>query len=84
MPTTITDVSQYVVDGSFDIAASIKPDATSTETKTVTLRFVLKSVALMAIVRSSLKDKRINWAVSARRHFDKIVDRSVITVNYTG
>ena len=38
----------------------------------------------MAIVRSSLKDKRINWAVGARRHFDKIVDRSVITVNYTG
>lgn len=85
MPTIdISDVSQYTVSGSFDIASSFKADAESTEQKVVTLRFVMKCVPLAAIVRSSLKDKRINWAVSARRHFDKIVDRSTIVVNYVG
>ena len=81
----ITNVSEYTVTGSFTIAGKVSADETSRdEAKNVTLKYVLKNVPLASIIHSSLKDKKIVWQAGARKNHSKIVDGSVIEVNYTG
>jgi hypothetical protein len=77
-------VGEYSVSGEFDIAASIKSDRDSLESKSVTLRFVMDQVPLVDIIASSLKDKRINWQTSARSKFNSIVSKSIVRVDYRG
>jgi hypothetical protein len=77
-------VGEFVISGEFDIAASVKSDRDSLESKTVTLRFVLNSVPLSDIIASSLKDKRINWQTSARSKFNSIPNKSIVRVDYKG
>lgn len=79
-----TNMSNFVVNGSFDIAASVKPEQGSAEKKNVTLRFVMSGTPLSDIIQSSLKDKRINWQTGARTKFNSIKSGSVIEVKYEG
>ena len=84
MIITKANVSEYNITGEFDIAASFKADKDSDESKTVTLRFVMENEPLVNIIGSSLKDKRINWQVTARNNFNSITDKSVVKVKYVG
>lgn len=86
MPTNITkqNIGEFTVTGEFDIAASIKADKDSSESKQVTLRFKLVNTPVGEILGSSLKDKRINWQVKGRNGFNSIKDKSVIVVDYKG
>ena len=84
MLITKANVSEYNITGEFDIAASFKADKDSDESKTVTLRFVMENEPLVNIIGSSLKDKRINWQVTARNNFNSITDKSVVKVKYVG
>jgi len=81
---TKANIADYTITGEFDIAASIKPDRDSTETKTVTLRFRMVDEPIANVIASSLKDKRINWQVGGRAKFNEIKAGSVITVEYKG
>jgi curli biogenesis system outer membrane secretion channel CsgG len=78
------DVVNYVINGEFDIAASVKPDKDSDEQKNVTLRFRLVDTPLSEVIASALKDKRINWQTSARNKFESIRDKSVVLVDFKG
>jgi|WetSurMetagenome_2_1015567.scaffolds.fasta_scaffold81638_2 hypothetical protein len=78
------NIAECTVSGEFDIAASVKSDKDSKESKQVTLRFKLLNIPVSLIVASSLKDKRINWQVGARTKFNQIIDHSIITVDYSG
>jgi hypothetical protein len=77
-------IGEFVVSGEFDIAASVKADRDSLESKSVTLRFVMDSVPLSDIIASSLKDKRINWQTTARSKFSSISNKSIVRVDYKG
>lgn len=77
-------ISDYCVTGEFDIAASIKADEDSKESKAVTLRFKLDSVPLGDIIASSLKDKRINWQAGARGKFNLVPSSGIVIVDYKG
>lgn len=86
MGTVITkaNLSEFSITGEFDIAASVKPEKGSNESKQVTLRFRFNNEPVANVIQSSLKDKRINWQVSARNKFDSLVDRSIVVVEYKG
>jgi hypothetical protein len=78
------DVRDYIVNGTFDVSASFKRDADSTESKTVTLRVNLMNVNLGDIIADALKPKRITWQNNvARKNFDTIADRSVVEIDYS-
>jgi hypothetical protein len=78
------DIRNYVVNGTFDVSASFKRDADSTESKTVTLRVNLMNVNLGNIIADALKPKRITWQNNvARKNFDTIADRSVVEIDYS-
>jgi hypothetical protein len=78
------DVRDYIVNGTFDVSASFKRDADSTESKTVTLRVNLMNVNLGDIIADALKPKRITWQNNvARKKFDLIADRSVVEIDYS-
>jgi len=80
----ITDVRNYKVTGKFDITSSFKSDGESTESKHVTLRFVLDNVPLIDILTPALANKKITWVNGpGRSKFNKWADRSVIEVDYT-
>jgi hypothetical protein len=84
--TTIekNQIGEFSVSGEFDIAASVKSDRDSKESKAVTLRFVLNQIPLSDIIASSLKDKRINWQTTARSKFNSIVPKAIVRVDYKG
>lgn len=84
--TTITNgnINEYVVTGEWSISCGLKPELGSTESKKVTLTFMLENTPLLDIIGSSLKDKKINWQNNNRDKFDSIVDGSVIKVSYAG
>jgi len=86
--TTITkgNIAEYTLTGEFDIAASVRPDedAAKSSAKTVTLRFKLNAVPLADVIHSSLKDKRINWQVGARKKYSELKAKSIVMLDYTG
>ena len=86
MGTVITkaNLNDFVISGEFDIAASVRPEKGSKESKQVTLRFRFNNEPIANVIQSSLKDKRINWQVGARAKFNSLVDRSVVVVEYKG
>jgi hypothetical protein len=77
-------IGEFSVSGEFDIAASVKSDRDSLESKTVTLRFVFDQIPLVDIIASSLKDKRINWQTTARSRFNSIQNKAIVRVDYKG
>lgn len=81
---TITKAADYLVTGKFDISTSIKPDADSAETKTLTLRFNLNSVPLRDIIQKALSTSRISWQNGpGRSKFNTWKDRQVIEVDFS-
>ena len=81
---TKANMSEFVVSGEFDIAASVKEDQDSKESKKVTLRFVMDKTPVRDIIGSSLKGKRINKQVSLRKNMSTITAEQVVKVNYSG
>lgn len=81
---TITKAADYLVTGKFDISTSIKPDADSVESKTLTLRFNLNGVPLRDIIQKALSTSRISWQNGpGRSKFDTWKDRQVIEVDFS-
>jgi hypothetical protein len=81
---TITKANDYLVSGKFDISTSIKPDADSTESKTLTLRFNLNSIPLRDIIQKALSTSRISWQNGpGRSKFESWKDRSVVEVDFS-
>ena len=74
MGTVITkaNLNDFVISGEFDIAASVRPEKGSKESKQVTLRFRFNNEPVANVIQSSLKDKRINWQVGARAKFNSL------------
>ena len=79
-----SNINNYVVTGEWSISCGLKPEQGSSESKKVTLVFMLENTSLLEIIGSSLKDKKINWQNSNRDKFESIKDGSVIKVNYAG
>lgn len=77
-------LNQFTITGDFEIAASVKAEQGSKDSKQVTIRFKLQDVPLSDVINSSLKDKRINWQVGARKNFDSLKPGSVVIVDYKG
>lgn len=81
---SVREAKGFVVNGTVEIAASFRRDASSAESKTVTLRFMLNDVNLGDIIADALKSKRISWQNNVgRKSFDSIEDRSVVNVDYS-
>ena len=79
----ITKVGEYVVNGTFDVACSIRPDKDSTEKKTVTLRFRMNSVPLQDVVTKALSSAKIQWQNGpGRSKFDLWKDKGVVEVDF--
>ena len=80
----ITKVGNYTVTGKFDISGSFKADGDSTESKTVTLRFIVQDVPLIDLITPALSSKKIAWVNGpGRTRYDAWKDRSIIEVDYT-
>ncbi len=89
MPTVITkaNIDEFVVTGDFDIEASFSADEDAKkakDSKTVTLRFQMVNTPVSAIVKSSLKDKRINKQVGLRAKSEAYTNGQIILVKYEG
>jgi len=87
--TTIekSDVSQYVVTGEFEIAATVSADADSKAvkaSKSVKLHFKMDSTPLAEVIGAALRDKRITWQSWARTHYGEIANGSVVKVAFKG
>lgn len=84
MVITSDNMDEYVVTGEFVISASVRPELGSDESKKVTLKFKMENTPVRDIIASSLKDKRINWQNSKRKHFNSIIDGSTVLLKYEG
>jgi hypothetical protein len=72
-----------LVNGTFDIAASIREDNESTESKTVTLRLKLDNVSLNEIMAKAASSARISWQNGpGRKNFSTWTSGSVIEVDF--
>jgi hypothetical protein len=76
------NVGEVLVSGSWTIDAKVKAMAGTDEQKAVTLKFNFVDTPLESIIQSSLKDKRINWQVTARAKFEQVKSGSVVEINY--
>lgn len=83
---TKSDVSSYTVTGEFEKVVSVRPDKDTSKTsaKQVTLRFIFSNTPLSSVIQAALAPKAINWQVKARKEFNKIVPKSVITISFVG
>lgn len=76
-------IDNYTLTGTFTIAASVKPYKDASESKSVTLAFKLNAVPVRELVTPSLQSKRITWQNNVgRKHFDSLVDRSTVEVDF--
>ena len=87
MEITKDKISDYIISGEFDIQAKFSADDECKkigESKKVTLRFKMDKVSLSDIIRSSLKDKRINAQAFLRKAPEKYSNGQIISLPYTG
>ena len=79
----IKDMDHTVNGVTFDIAASFKPYAESTETKQVTLRMLFTDIPLRDVFTKACSSARISWQNGpGRSKFDSWKDRQVVNVNF--
>ena len=68
----------------FDIDASFKPDADSTDKKQVTLRIHFNDVPLKDVLTKACSSTRISWQNGpGRSKFDTWKNRQVVNVDFT-
>jgi hypothetical protein len=73
-----------LVNGTFDIAASIKEDNESTESKTVTLRLLLVDCPLSEIMSKAASSARISWQNGpGRKNFSSWTSGQVVEVDFS-
>ena len=78
------NINEFVVNGVFEIAASLKPfkGAPESDRKFFTLKMNCENVPLKSIVDGALKDARITWANANRKNWEHLEDRSTVMVNF--
>jgi hypothetical protein len=73
-----------LVNGTFDIAASIKQDNESTESKTVTLRLLLVDCPLSEIMSKAASSARISWQNGpGRKNFGTWKSGQIVEVDFS-
>ena len=84
---TKNNLSEFVLTGEFDIAASVSADDESKKagvSVNVILRFKMDKTPVSEIISSSLKDKRINWQVKGRKTVGNLRAGQIVNLDYRG
>ena len=82
---TITNANtgNYVVNGSWKINGSMKPDEDATEAKKFTLNVRFNNVPVSDIINKSLDPTKIQWVNGqGRKNFDKWTNNQVIDIDF--
>ena len=80
---TNENVKDFMVNGSWNIAGSMKPDGDSTESKKFTLKVKLANVPVEAIINKALEPTKIQWVNGVgRKHFDTYTNNQTIEIDF--
>ena len=80
---TNEDIKDFVVDGSWNIAGSMKADNESTEIKKFTLKVKFANVPVADIVNKALEPTKIQWVNGVgRKHFDTYTNNQTIEIDF--
>ena len=80
---TSANIGNYVVNGVWNIAGSMKSDGESKEPKQFTLRVKFNDIPVLDIINKALDPTKIQWVNGqGRPNFDKWTNRQSIDVDF--
>ena len=80
---TNANVNDYIVNGSWSIAGSMKPDENSTDKKLFTLKVKFNAVSVFDIINKALEPTKIQWVNGVgRKSTDTIESNQTVAIDF--
>jgi len=77
------NIGGFVVNGSWNISGSMKPDGESSESKKFTLKVKFNNVSVIDIINKALDPTKIQWVNGVgRKHFNTYTNNQIIEVDF--